>query len=211
MQDVSKGEGRTVLFVSHNMTAVKSLCKTGILLKDGFVERLGQVEEVVDYYLADSTVKGIVNNYWTFENAPEYGNIKVKNAYIEYEGGQLTVKTPFKLITEFWCLQEDFPVNVSMHLFDVNGICIFNVSTINKPIKKGLHKVAFYIPGELMNDGLYYVSNMFVTKAKPYFYHEHAHSFEIGEERETFGWNGKWFGAVRPTFIKNEYNLIELL
>lgn len=51
MQDVSKGEGRTVLFVSHNMTAVKNLCKMGIILKDGSIDFSGKIEEVIDKYL----------------------------------------------------------------------------------------------------------------------------------------------------------------
>ncbi|MCQ2605171.1 MAG: ABC transporter ATP-binding protein [Bacteroidales bacterium] len=54
MQDVSKGEGRTVLFVSHNMTAVKNLCKTGYLLKNGTVDFCGGIDSVIDKYLSDS-------------------------------------------------------------------------------------------------------------------------------------------------------------
>lgn len=50
MQDVSKGEGRTVLFVSHNMGAVKNLCKRGIVLDQGQVVFDGDVEEAVGYY-----------------------------------------------------------------------------------------------------------------------------------------------------------------
>ena len=50
MQDVSKGEGRTVLFVSHNMGAVKNLCKRGIVLDQGQVVFDGGVEEAVEYY-----------------------------------------------------------------------------------------------------------------------------------------------------------------
>ena len=50
MQDVSKGEGRTVLFVSHNMGAVKNLCKRGIVLNQGQVAFDGGVEEAVGYY-----------------------------------------------------------------------------------------------------------------------------------------------------------------
>ncbi len=51
MGDISKGEGRTVLFVSHNMAAVKSLCDKGIVLKDGLNVFSGEVNEAVDYYL----------------------------------------------------------------------------------------------------------------------------------------------------------------
>ena len=51
MQDVSKGQGRTVLFVSHNMTAVKQLCHSGILLKNGETTYFGTAEETIEKYL----------------------------------------------------------------------------------------------------------------------------------------------------------------
>ena len=49
MQDVSSSEGRTVLFVSHNMASIQQLCHHGILLKNGMVEMTGDVGDVVDY------------------------------------------------------------------------------------------------------------------------------------------------------------------
>ncbi len=51
MQDVSRGEGRTVLFVSHNMAAVKRLCGRGIVLKNGQLCFDGPINNAVDYYL----------------------------------------------------------------------------------------------------------------------------------------------------------------
>lgn len=56
MQDVSKGEGRTVLFVSHNMASVKNLCKNGVLLENGSVKLIGQIDKVVDEYLVDNRI-----------------------------------------------------------------------------------------------------------------------------------------------------------
>lgn len=53
MQEVSQGEGRTVLFVSHNMASIRALCKSGILLENGMVKCTGEVNDVVDTYLAD--------------------------------------------------------------------------------------------------------------------------------------------------------------
>ena len=53
MQDVSKGEGRTVLFVSHNMASIRALCNHGVLLSKGSVEFIGGVNECVDLYLRD--------------------------------------------------------------------------------------------------------------------------------------------------------------
>lgn len=54
MQDVSRGEGRTVLFVSHNMTAVKSLCTRGIVLENGMVMFDGNVSDAISRYTKTS-------------------------------------------------------------------------------------------------------------------------------------------------------------
>ncbi len=53
MQDVSKGQGRTVLFVSHNMGSVRQLCNTGIILDDGMISYIGSTEECVGLYLSE--------------------------------------------------------------------------------------------------------------------------------------------------------------
>ncbi len=53
MQDVSRGEGRTVLFVSHNMAAVRSLCQRGVVLVDGMVSFDGGVNDAIRFYLND--------------------------------------------------------------------------------------------------------------------------------------------------------------
>ena len=54
MQDVSTNDGRTVLFVSHNMASVSNLCKTGIVLKNGTTQYAGTAEEAINYYLKDN-------------------------------------------------------------------------------------------------------------------------------------------------------------
>lgn len=54
MQDVSKGEGRTVLFVSHNMAAVKMLCNNGIVLNNGTIDMVGAINECVERYISNA-------------------------------------------------------------------------------------------------------------------------------------------------------------
>ena len=51
MQDVSKGEGRTVLFVSHNMAAVRNLCQKGVVLRDGMTDFIGTANDAINHYL----------------------------------------------------------------------------------------------------------------------------------------------------------------
>lgn len=57
MQDVSKGQGRTVLFVSHNMAAVRNLCQKGVVLCDGMTDFIGTIDEAVDHYLNTASIQ----------------------------------------------------------------------------------------------------------------------------------------------------------
>lgn len=56
MQDVSRGEGRTVLFVSHNMNSVRHLCRSGVMLKNGSVSYSGYIEDVIEKYFGENEV-----------------------------------------------------------------------------------------------------------------------------------------------------------
>ena len=55
MKDVSQGSGRTVLFVSHNMAAVKNLCKKGVVLENGQVSFIGTQNQAIDFYLSSGS------------------------------------------------------------------------------------------------------------------------------------------------------------
>lgn len=67
MQDISKEGGRTVLFVSHNMAAVRSLCTTGMLIENGKTIFFGDIDETIDLYLKSSIFSFNNNNYIEFE------------------------------------------------------------------------------------------------------------------------------------------------
>lgn len=59
MQDVSRGEGRTVLFVSHNMGSIRQLCKKGILLENGRLKMTGDIEYVVSEYMSSARIEDL--------------------------------------------------------------------------------------------------------------------------------------------------------
>ena len=81
MQDISNSEGRTVLFVSHNMAAVKSLCTRGVVLENGGVGYNGGVNEGISYYLSNNT-KSTNSGSISFENKKnrKINYIKLSNA-----------------------------------------------------------------------------------------------------------------------------------
>lgn len=97
MQDISKGEGRTVLFVSHNMASVKQLCTRAIVLDNGMCAKEGDVEECLDFYL---------ENHKTFEvntTAKRKGmqEIVVENIYFNVPGNHISPVTGKPLVIEF--------------------------------------------------------------------------------------------------------------
>jgi len=87
MQDVSKGEGRTVLFVSHNMAAVRSLCQKGVVLRDGMTDFIGTADEAIGHYLNSSTTQTEGQKLMT-------NCIKEKKSYISISDLQIN-NTPY--------------------------------------------------------------------------------------------------------------------
>lgn len=90
MQEVSRGEGRTVLFVSHNMQSIRSLCQHGILLNKGNIEYMGDIEDVVGRYLQNeiSNLTGYTkitskNQAADLNRKLEYVDVRMDNEDIE--------------------------------------------------------------------------------------------------------------------------------
>ena len=99
MQDVSKGEGRTVLFVSHNMTAVKNLCSQSVLLENGMLADKGKTDAIIRRYLsADYAIDGFdMTHVNDFE-----GNGKLRIGKVEifsegFENGVIVNNRPVTL------------------------------------------------------------------------------------------------------------------
>ena len=77
MKDVSSSGGRTVLFVSHNMGAIRSLCNTGIVLENGQKVFNGTATEAVDYYLSSANKEASAHYHNQFSNSPIFVNDSV--------------------------------------------------------------------------------------------------------------------------------------
>ena len=101
MQDVSKGEGRTVLFVSHNMDAVLNLCKHGILLENGKVKLISTAKDAIDNYLSTMNMSTSYTNQCSnnkvFISSINYSN----NKGMFYVNESITINSILKRIPEF--------------------------------------------------------------------------------------------------------------
>ena len=203
MQDVSRGEGRTVLFVSHNMGSIRQLCKTGVLLEVGQIKAQGAVDDIVNLYLEQETQKGEENHVWSMETGPKSGSIVVLKSAIEYQGTCLDSSMPFDLVYEFYNSEEGLTLSVNPHVYNERGICLFNISTGMKILAKGIHRAVFHVPGGLFCAGNYRVDNMYCSRNICYFNHRNSHFFEIINGRDDF--MGHYVGVFYPTMIQQEF------
>jgi lipopolysaccharide transport system ATP-binding protein len=88
MSEITKGEGRTVLFVSHSMAAIQNLCNRCVVLEKGQLKFSGDVNEGIEYYLSKSLNSSIKNESIELTtNRTGTGNIMFSNFYIESESG----------------------------------------------------------------------------------------------------------------------------
>lgn len=126
MQDVSNTEGRTVLFVSHNMTSIQQLCQKGVLLNNGMVEKMGEVGDVVDYYL--SGVKTVADYNRSGNGGVRIDDFKVSSKRVEL-GGDLEIEVELKAMRDVEL------VDISFDITDEFGKQMAHVSNYDDEFK----------------------------------------------------------------------------
>ena len=204
MRDNS-ASGRTIIFVSHNLTAVQALCNKTLYFEKGQLIEQGETNQVIASYLSKVSRTRLLRAWDTPEDAP--GNDLVRIRRIELtpdyqdELTHIDVRTPMKLRFEFWNLMDRANLNLSMHLNSLTGECIFNVGTQSRPYGKGLIAGECTIPGYFLNDGSYTISVMVVKDTvTPLYTMDEGITFDVEDHREGIAWYGKWPGYVRPQF-----------
>lgn len=205
MKDVSSS-GRTVLFVSHNATAIQGLCNKAAFLQKGNLVKYGEVGEVLHDYMASISRFQLSQNWENPEDAPGNDLVRVKHIEVLPDlingSKNIDVRTPLKISFEFWNMLDTADLNLSVFLYNMTGECVFNVGSQSKTFSKGLIKGVLEIPGNFLNDGSYYISVMIVKDTSdPVFFMEDAISFDVADFREGTNWYGKWPGAIRPIHI----------
>jgi lipopolysaccharide transport system ATP-binding protein len=213
MQDVSS-EGRTVLFVSHNMAALTALCTRAILLNQGVLIADGGAKDIVRRYIEigkESSGEKVWNDINT---AP--GTEKIKLHAVRFISdnavtSDLEIDKELKIEIEFWNLKENAAVSSSIHLLDQMGVGVLasaNMHSANlihddwfgKPHHVGLYKTHCIIPANFLNEGSYSINIIVLTDVtNPEVFEKEILSFmvhETGSMRKEY--SGGWLGVVRP-------------
>ena len=206
MKDISQGQGRTVLYVSHNMQSIKNLCNHGVLLEYGMVKTIGKIDDVIHTYLNED-VESCRTTKWDREHAPYMNGIRLLSAKITNPEETLYAGDAIHLEFEFES-EEKHPAeyNITFLVKDEMNNFLFEASTAygNRHVEKtssGTYKATATIPANLLNEGSYRIWRIFFVKDKVtlQFYYDDALSFDLKRKVvDEFGYQGDKMGLILP-------------
>jgi lipopolysaccharide transport system ATP-binding protein len=208
MEEVGN-EGRTVIFVSHSMPTVTSLCSRAILLESGRVVKDGPTSEVVMHY------------YTSGQSSPasaDFSRTHVGDTYVRLLKGEIKngrgevalesyIDEPIVVEMTFEVLQEvAFNLVPNFYFYTAEGAIAFvSMSNVRKINEKGRYMAACHIPGGLLNEGAYFIAfaiSSFGAGVKVHFFEHDALSVNIIDLMRDVSTRSEWVGAmpgvVRP-------------
>jgi ABC-type polysaccharide/polyol phosphate transport system ATPase subunit len=155
MQEVSSGGGRTVLFVSHNMNSIRRLCNHGVVLKNGMLDMLGNVNDCVDYY-QEINVAELKSEWKDFDGRMEpcyTGDIKFKRIKILNDVTEIGTDEPISIELEMEINNRSkTECQYSVVFANTADISVLTYNTDFVPIPK--NKDTFVVNLELLHHGL---------------------------------------------------------
>ena len=201
MGDVSK-EGRTIVFVSHNMIALRKLCTQAVWLDGGEVVERGEAGLVIDHYQQKNTGMNLESVWEDERTAPGDERVRLRSVRVipqTNSGEPITVHTPLQIEFTYWTYVPDTTLNISMFLTSLEEVCAFVSVSDFAPRPAGLMRHTVEIPGDFLNADSYYVNLWIVKDASTgILFKENAVAFEVAEGEVVGNWYGRMPGAVRP-------------
>jgi lipopolysaccharide transport system ATP-binding protein len=212
MSDVAK-QGRTVLFVSHNMPSITMLCTRALLLSEGHLVQDDEASRVVGYYLSSESKQAQAKAWQDWRHAPGSELIRLRSARImnlqEQMGTAFRMDDPIRIELTYWLLKPGLETNVGYHLYNSQGILVFVAMDLHDPEcatpkGEGIYKSVCEIPGGFLNQGNYWIDAAVSLAAtnRPEVFVKGVAGFEVSDvgPSEVRGrFVGPWsVGVLRP-------------
>lgn len=208
LDDVGKS-GRTVIFVSHSMPTVASLCSRVILLDSGKVVKDGSASEVIMHYYTNGN--SLPSNVDFSKNQVGDNQVRLLNGKIKNSKGEVALEAnidePISVEMTFEILRSaSYPFVPNFYFYTAEGTCAFvAVSNDEKIIEKGKYTTNCHIPKNLLNEGTYFVAlsvSSFRSGVNVHFFERDALSFvvvdSLNDSSTRSDWAGVMPGVVRP-------------
>lgn len=219
MNEVSKGEGRTVLFVSHNMAAILRLCQKSIFLQNGLMMNYDQSDKIVESYLQEEVKLESSVVYDSTDDAP--GNDLVRLISAEVIDASMNPRSNFYI-------NECVGIKIVFEIFKKtsNLVCGFNLynshnihiltshdqRNINFHFEPGIYQSIVWLPKNFMAEGLHYCG-IAALSYNPFTVHFHdvqKFAFNVSDAKSDFEirnyYTGDLPGVVRPPLHWDEIN-----
>ena len=208
MNDVSQ-QGRTILFVSHNMPAVKSLCSRAIWLGDGQKVDEGSADEIVNAYLEGGAVASNECLWPDLDKAPgnERARLRAIRA-VNVDGetiSQADITESVMIEIEYQVLKPNVMLNLSLSVYSQDEVYVLaSPSMTDKKWFAQLHPVGRYVsrcvvPGNFLNQGRYSFTPILVEQGRLVALEEKAIAIDMVDTGTTRGdFFDTWNGVVRP-------------
>jgi lipopolysaccharide transport system ATP-binding protein len=204
--------GRTILFVSHNMSAIHRLCDRAVLLDKGRLVSAGPTGAVVRVYLESGLATTGVRRWEDEATAPGDEVVRLRSIRLagpSADSDEVATSDSVDIEIEYWTAGTLRPA-ANIHVNNSEGICVFAVSDFGSsgwaalPKAPGVVRSTCTIPGNLLNEGRFSVS-VAVDTYGPYIGRAgevDAISFQV-VDRNPLGtvagaYTGEWPGVVRP-------------
>lgn len=181
IKEVSTGEGRTVLFVSHNMESILRLCSSCILLEKGRIGMTGKTEEIVDYYITEVSKTSSYKIY-DAKDAPGDEVVRLRSVRVIDEHYNSIQNTPIDqrvgVEFEFIVLNDNSKLVCSFNLYNNKEIHILSShDNCNKEqvYNKGTYRSVIWLPENMLSEGLM-ICGVAVMSYNPFVIHFHDYN-----------------------------------
>jgi len=209
IKSISREEGKTILFVSHSIQTIRNVCNRALVLDKGKIIAFGETEPVLSSYVKLNRDQFLGTDYSQQNDMPGNNHIRISRVELipkylnQYR--VIDIRTELSIRFEFiYQAEEPGDLMVILQVFSNSGELIFELASPNYSFQNGMVKGESGIPGNFLNDGLYYISLAFVRNSSVrLFYLESCLSFDVEDYKDSGSLYGKWAGIIRPAFPIN--------
>lgn len=201
-------EGRTLIFVSHNLESVRRLCHSSALIEDGRLLDFGATASVLDKYVGRRRAEPVV--MWATAEQPGDAEVRVRGlAALRQDGcpsSDFQASEGFSIVVEYELLRPGPRPQVSLVFRNPEGVVLFGVNDRQAPgvqaLETGVHSSRCLIPPNLLAEGGHLVTVTVQTSTGVHARLEDALVFDIsdrgGPGTVRGDYSGDWVGVMRP-------------